>query len=51
MFPFFDNIITGEYVNIWRFEWWKWYFPHENYDPVNTGRIHLFGKLYFRTNN
>lgn len=45
--PIYD-IITGEYRSLWRFEWWLWWFPHEDYDPKNHGRIHLFGKLYFR---
>lgn len=48
--PIYD-IITGEYRSLWRFEWWLWWFPHENYDPKNHGRIHLFGKLYFRVKN
>lgn len=45
----FNNIVTGEYKHLWRFEWWDWFLPHEDYDPVNHGRIHLFGKLYFNT--
>ena len=44
----FDNIITGEYKSFWRFEWWDWFLPHENFDPSCHGRKHLFGKLYFR---
>lgn len=43
----FPNVIVGEYINLWRFEYWKWWLPHETYDPVNNGRLHLFGKLYF----
>ena len=42
------EVIVGEYRHIWRFEYWLWYFPHSNYDPVNNGRIHLFWKIYFR---
>ena len=42
------KIITGEYKNFWRFEWWDWWFPHDVYKPTNNGRIHLFGKLYFK---
>ena len=49
--PFFENITVGEYIKIWRFEYWKWFLPHENYDPINHGRLHLFGKLYFRIKN
>lgn len=47
----FPNVIVGEYINLWRFEYWKWWLPHETYDPVNNGRLHLFGKLYFKTNH
>lgn len=46
-----NNIITGEYKSIGRLEWWDWWFPHPDFDPVNNGRVHLFGKLYFRVNN
>ena len=42
------NIITGEYKHLWRFEWWDWFLPHEDFDPSFHGRKHLFGKLYFR---
>lgn len=41
-------IITGEFKKFWRFEWWSWFLPHEDFDPINKGRKHLFGKLYFR---
>ena len=42
------EVIVGEYRNIWRFEYWLWYFSNSNYDPINNGRIHLFWKIYFR---
>lgn len=45
--PIFD-IITGEYKKFWRFEYWKWFLPHDDFDPTCNGRKHLFGKLYFR---
>ena len=35
-------VITGEYINIGRLEWWKWFIV----EPAN--RKHLFGKLYWR---
>ena len=36
------DVIVGEYKDLWRFEYWMWYFPHPNYYPTNNGRIHLF---------
>ena len=39
------EVIVGEHRDIWRFEYWLWYFPHPNYDPVNNGRIHLIGNF------
>lgn len=43
-----QEVIVGEHRDFWRFEYWSWFFPHPNYDPINNGRIHLFGKLYWR---
>lgn len=42
------DVIVGEYKDLWRFEYWMWYFPHPNYYPTNNGRIHLFWKIYWR---
>lgn len=36
------QLIVGEYINIGRFEWWKWFIV----EPQN--RKHLIGKLYWR---
>lgn len=43
------EVITGEYKAFWRLEYWMWFFPHPDYDPVNNGRVHLFWKFYWRT--
>ncbi len=42
------EVITGEHLNFGRLEYWTWFFPHPNYDPVNNGRIHIIGKFYWR---
>ena len=44
------QVIVSEHIAIFgsRLEIWKWWLPHENYEPTNNGRIHLFGKLYWR---
>lgn len=44
-------IITGEYINFGRLEYWKWFFPGDSTNPVNIGRIHLFGKFYWKKKN
>lgn len=43
-----ENVIISEYTSFGRLEYWKWFFPHSKFDPVNNGRIHLFGKFYWR---
>ena len=42
------EVIIGEYYKLWRLEYWKWFFPHAHYDPVNRGRVHLIGKFYWK---
>lgn len=42
------EVIVGEHIDFWRLEYWKWFFPHPNYEPTNNGRIHLFGNFYWR---
>ena len=42
------DVIVGEHIDFWRLEYWKWYFPTETFSPKNNGRIHLFGKFYWR---
>lgn len=43
-----NELIVSEYKSLWRLEYWRWFFPHPDYDPENNGRIHLFGKFYWR---
>jgi len=43
------DVIVGEHRDFGRLEYWKWFFPTDTYDPKNNGRIHLFGKFYWRT--
>lgn len=42
------EIIVGEYRCFWRLEYWSWFLPHPDYDPVNHGRIRLIGNFYWR---
>ena len=42
------KLIVGEYRCFWRLEYWSWFLPHPDYDPVNHGRIHLIGNFYWR---
>lgn len=44
------EVIVSEYIAILgsRLEYWKWWFPTDTYHPKNNGRIHLFGKFYWR---
>lgn len=43
-----QEVIVGEHRDFWRLEYWSWFFPHPNYDPINNERVHLIGKLYWR---
>ncbi len=45
------DLITGEYINFGRLEYWKWWFPCESYHPSNNGRIHLIGNFFWRVIN
>lgn len=42
------EVIVGEHIDFWRFEYLEVVFPHPNYKPTNNGRIHLFGNFYWR---
>lgn len=44
------EVIVSEHIQIFgsRLEYWKWWFPTEAYHSRNNGRIHLFGKFYWR---
>lgn len=43
------EVIVGEHIDFGRLEYWKWWFPTDNYHPSNNGRIHLIGKFFWRT--
>ena len=42
------EVTVGEHIGFWRLEYWIGFLPHPNYDPVNDGRVHLFGNFYWR---
>lgn len=42
------EVIVGERIDFGRLEYWKWWFPTDNYHPSNNGRIHLIGNFFWR---